>query len=317
MKALSFPKAITFYLESRRRLGFALESEGALLENLVEYAQEFHHRGPLTTDLALNWAQVPPPLDPMRRARRLEAVRHFALFWRAFDARTQIPPSGLFGPAYRRVPVHIFTGQEIAALLAAAQQLPPTEGLRPRTFGTLLGLLTCTGLRISEALSLQLEDWEATQAVLTIRQAKFGQSRQVPLAPSAAAALRTYLRARTKAFPQSHARALFLNGEGQPLSYREASGTFATLRDQLRWQQKRPRPRLHDLRHTFTVACLLGWYRQGQEELNAKILSLAVYLGHRNIRHTYWYLTAVPELLALGSARWAKALAGQKGAARE
>jgi hypothetical protein len=70
-------------------------------------------------------------------------------------------------------------------------------------------------------------------------------------------------------------------------------------------------------RHTFAVECLLGWYRQGQEELNAKILSLAVYLGHRNIRHTYWYLSAVPELLALGSARWAKALNSQKGAAHE
>jgi integrase len=74
---------------------------------------------------------------------------------------------------------------------------------------------------------------------------------------------------------------------------------------------------LHDLRHTFAVECLLGWYRQGQEELNAKILSLAVYLGHRNIRHTYWYLSAVPELLALGSARWAKALAPQEGAPHE
>jgi integrase len=74
---------------------------------------------------------------------------------------------------------------------------------------------------------------------------------------------------------------------------------------------------LHDLRHTFAVACLLGWYRRGQEEINAKIFSLAVYLGHRNIRHTYWYLTAVPELLALGSARWAKALTGHKGTTHE
>jgi len=85
----------------------------------------------------------------------------------------------------------------------------------------------------------------------------------------------------------------------------------------LGWQNQQPRPRLHDLRHTFAVECLLGWYRQGQAELNAKIFSLAVYLGHRNIRHTYWYLTAVPELLALGSARWAKSLAPQKGAAHD
>lgn len=317
MKARSLKAAVAFYLESRRGLGFALESEGSLLENLVRHARQLHHRGPLTSQLALNWAQVPPPTHSLRRARRLEAVRHFARFWAAFEPRTQIPPAGLFGPAYRRVPVHIYTPREIAALLAAAQQLPPQESLRPLTFNTLLGLLACTGLRISEALQLALADWEPAQAVLTIRQAKFGQSRHVPLASSATTALNTYWQARAKAFPKGNSGAFFLNRQGQRLTYQEAGGTFAALREQLHWQDQRPRPRLHDLRHTFAVECLLGWYRQGQEELNAKILSLAVYLGHRNIRHTYWYLSAVPELLALGSARWAKALNSQKGAAHE
>lgn len=317
MKAHSLKGAIAFYLASRRRLGFALESEGGLLNNLVEYARKSHHRGPLTTELSLNWAQVPPPTSPLRRARRLQALRHFAAFWAAFDPRTQIPPAGLFGPAYRRVPVHIYTPQEIGALLGTAQHLGPPQSLRPHTFGTLLGLLACTGLRISEALQLQLEDWEPTEAVLTIRQAKFGQSRYVPLTPSAATALKAYLQARTKAFPKSNTSMIFLNGQGQALTYWQAGNTFAALRGQLGWQHKQPRPRLHDLRHTFAVDCLLGWYRKGQEELNTKILSLAVYLGHRNIRHTYWYLTAVPELLALGSTRWARALAGQKGVAHE
>ncbi len=317
MKVRSLKAAVGFYLQSRRRLGFALKSEGALLENLVQYARELRHGGPLTTELALQWAQVPPPANPLRRACRLEAVRHFALFWVTFDPRTQVPPAGLFGPAYRQVPVHIYTSQENAALLAAARQLAPQESLHPLTFSTLLGLLTCTGLRISEALQLELADWEPTQAVLTIRQAKFGQSRYVPLASSAAAALNTYLRARTKAFPNVKSSALFLNQRAKPLAYWQASETFAVLRNQLGWQNKQPRPRLHDLRHTFAVECLLGWYRQGQAELNAKILSLAVYLGHRNIRHTYWYLTAVPELLALASARWASTLNSQKGAAHE
>lgn len=167
-----------------------------MLRNLVEHARKLQHRGPLTSALALSWAQVPPPTHSPRRVRRLNAVRHFALFWAAFDPRTQVPAAGLFGPAYRRAPVHIYTSEQIAALLARAQQLPPQETLWPRTLSTLLGLLACTGLRISEALHLQLEDWEPTQAVLTIRQAKFGQSRYVPLAPSAASVLKTYLRAR-------------------------------------------------------------------------------------------------------------------------
>ena len=318
MKARALKTAVAFYLESRRRLGFALESEGALLENLVRHARQLRHRGPLTSRLVLNWAQVPPPANPRRRARRLEAVRHFARFWVAFDPRTQIPPAGLFGSAYGcRGPVHIYTPQEIAALLAAAQRLPPPESLHALIFSTLLGLLACTALRISEALQLTLTDWQPAEAVLTLRQAKFGQSRYVPLAPSATTALNTYLQARTKAFPKGNSCALFLNRQGQGLTYRQVGTTFGVLRNQLGWQDKRPHPRLHDLRHTFAVECLLDWYRQGQEELNAKILSLAVYLGHRNIRHTYWYLSAVPELLALGSARWAKALAPQEGAAHE
>jgi integrase len=317
MKTGSLKAAIGFYLQSRRRLGFALKSEGALLENFVRYGQLRHHRGPLTSRLMLAWVQLPPPTHSLRRARRLEAVRHFARFWTAFDPRTQVPPPGLFGPAYRRVPVHVYTPEEIAALLAVARQQAPLQSLYSLTFATLLGLLACTGLRISEALQLELADWEPTEAVLTIRQAKFGQSRYVPLSPSAANALTTYLRARRKAFPKAKTAALFLDRQARPLTYRLVGKTFRALRQQLGWQAQQPRPRLHDLRHTFAVECLLGWYRQGHEELNAKILSLAVYLGHRNIRHTYWYLTAVPELLALGSGRWAKALDIPPGATHE
>jgi integrase len=247
----------------------------------------------------------------------LEAVRHFARFWATFDPRTQVPPAGLFGPAYRRVPVHIYTTQEIAALLAAARQPLPHPSRVPLSFCTLLGLLACTGLRISEALQLELADWDRTQAVLTIRQSKFGQSRYVPLSASATLALNTYLRTRTRTFPQARSAALFLDQRAKPLAYWQAGQSFAALRRQLGWQNKQPRPRLHDLRHTFAVECLRRWYHQGQEELNAKILSLAVYLGHRNIRHTYWYLTAVPDLLALGTQRWAQALKVEKGASGE
>jgi integrase len=317
MKSHSLKAAVAFYLESRRRLGFALREEGSLLENLVAYAQETHHRGPLTTALALNWAQVPPPSQPQGRACRLEVVRHFARFWVVFDPRTQIPPPGLFGPAYRRSPVHLYTPEEIFLLLEAAQQLPSPPTLYPQTFSTLLGLLACTGLRISEALRLELTDWQPDPAVLTIRRTKFGRSRYVPLSPSATGSLNTYLQARVQAWPKAASLALFLNPQGQRLAYWQVNDTFLQLRHQLGWQDRRPRPRLHDLRHTFAVNCLLGWYRKGQSELDAKVLSLAVYLGHRNLRHTYWYLTAVPELLALGTARWAKALAAQKGVSHE
>lgn len=315
MKRLSLASALAFYLQSRRSLGFALQSTGALLGNLVRYSRKAHHHGPLTTELAIAGAEAAPPASA-QRAHRLAVVRQFARFWAAFDPRTQIPPAGLFGPGYRRRPVHIYTPAQIGALRARAQQLSSAHSMRADTLSTLLGLLACTGLRISEALRSRLVDWDPAEAVLTVRRSKSGQSRCVPLAPTAARALQGYLQARQKAFPKAKTDALFLNQWGQPLTYGLVHRAFGTLCDQLHWQQ-RPKPRLHDLRHTFAVNCLLSWYRTGQEELNAKVLSLAVYLGHRDIRHTYWYLSAVPELLALAVARGDQTLTPEKGAARE
>jgi integrase/recombinase XerC len=257
----------------------------------------------------LRWVQKASPKHFGRRARRLEVVRQFALFWKAFDSRTQIPPAGLFGPSHRRVPVHIYTPEEISALLTTASQCPSLRPSNPSPYVTLFGLLACTGLRISEALELRLEDWDPQSTVLTIRQTKSGQSRYVPVSSSVARALNEYRQLRSKTFASPVSAQFFLNEHGRLLRYPQVSKTFSAIRRQLGWHSQVPCPRLHDLRHTFAVTVLLGWYRQGQREINAKILSLAVYLGHRNIRHTYWYLTAVPELLALGSLRWAKALA--------
>ena len=144
MKARALKTAVAFYLQSRRRLGFALESEGALLENLVRHARQLRHRGPLTNRLALNWAQVPPPANPRRRARRLEAVRHFARFWVAFDSRTQIPPAGLFGSAYGgRGPVHIYTPKRSPPCWRPRNDSPRLHDLRhPFAVECLLGLVS-------------------------------------------------------------------------------------------------------------------------------------------------------------------------------
>ena len=180
MKTLCLQEAVPFYLESRHRLGFALQEDGRLLSHFVAYVRRRDHRGPLTTALALSWAQGPPPTHLSRRARRLNAVRHFALFWAAFDPRTQVPPAGLFGPAYRRGSVHLYTAAQIAALLAQAQKLPAPETLWPRTMSTLLGLLACTGLRMSEALHLHREDWEPSPSRADHSP---GEVRPIPLRP--------------------------------------------------------------------------------------------------------------------------------------
>jgi integrase len=311
--SLSIAKAVDFYLETRRSLGFALVGEGRLLRSLADYVQHIRHRGPLTADLVLAWARLPAQAEPLWWARRLEAAQRLARFWQAFDPRTQIPPSGVFGPAYGRPQPHLYTPEELSNLLHSASTLAPSGSLRSLTFQTLLGLLACTGLRISEALHLRLQDFDVVTGTITVHRSKFGQSRCLPLSLDAVAALQAYQRARRKHHPHTNTPNLFLNLHGQALSYSQAAKTFRLLRRQLRWSQQ-PLPRLHDLRHTFTVTRLLNWYRQGEERVNQKILALATYLGHRNIRHTYWYLSALPELLALATTRLANTPAKETSA---
>ena len=301
MKAsLSLSQAVDFYLCTRRRFGFALKTEERLLRSMVVYSRRVHHQGPLTEAFALEWARLPADAKPMWWAKRLHAVRGLARFWHTFDPKIQVPSAGVFGPGNCRRPVHIYNADEISQLLQAATMLRPAQGLRPAAFTTLLGLLACTGMRISEALNLQLTDFDSSAATLMIRRSKSGQSRVLPLRPSSVQALQSYQRVRQKHCSHANNAAFFLSERGKPLSYEMARAVFRSLREQLDWVRP-PIPRLHDLRHTFAVNRLIAWQRQGGDEVNRNILALATYLGHRNIRHTYWYLSAMPELLALAS----------------
>jgi len=301
-KLRSVPAAIDFYLTIRRQLGFALLQEGWLLSTLADYARRTHHRGPLSAELVLHWAQLPQPADPLWWARRLAVARQFAQFWVAFDPRTQVPPPGVFGPSHRRRPVHIYTPAQIAALLQATTSLGPADGIRVATFKTLFGLLACTGLRISEALNLRPKDFDATDRTLFVQPAKFSPARRLPLKASASTALSQYEQFCQRKVAQAVRPAFFLSGHGRPLTRDHAEAIFAQLRARLGWT-KDPVPRLHDLRHTFAVRCLVGWNRQAGG-VDAKILALANYLGHRRVTDTYWYLSAIPQLLASSAARF-------------
>lgn len=305
MKALSLAKAVEFYLKQRRQLGFPLKEDGQMLHQLVRYAAQQGHRGPLTSQLVLAWAQAPAQASRFWWARRLDAARRFAAFWRAFDPRTELPPAGALGPSYHRRAVHLYTPKEIAALMQAARDL---GGLRGLTFQALIGLLACTGLRVGEALRLRTQDIDWTAALLTVRHSKSRRSRCVPLHATALDALKRYGKQRQKYLLQNDANWLFVGRNGRAVSYGQAAYTFRSLRARLGWNQQ-PVPRLHDLRHNFATGCLIEGYRQG-EDVGQKVLLLATYLGHSSIHDTYWYLSAVPELLALTHARWADAARG-------
>jgi integrase/recombinase XerC len=309
VKRLPLAKTVEFYLQQRRQLGFPLKEDGQMLHQLVAYAAQRAHRGALTNQLSLAWAQAPAQGNRLWWARRLDAARRFARFWTAFDPRTEVPPPGVFGPSYRRRAVHLYTPQEITALMEVAGAL---GGLRGLSFQTLIGLLACTGLRIGEALRLQDQDLDWATGLLTVRHSKFGRSRCLPLQASTLQALKRYRQKRRKHLQQTDPTPLFIGRNGRAIPYARAAATFRCLRQRLGWEQ-RPVPRLHDLRHTFAVGSLIDWYREG-EPVDQKVLSLATYLGHSHIQGTYWYLSAVPELLALAQARWSELSAKPGGA---
>jgi integrase len=289
-------KLVDDYLTKRRALGFALRSHGAYLQGFARYADRYGHRGPLTLKLAVRWARLPKNASPSLWACRFASIRPFAKYQAALDPRTEIPPTGYFGPAHRRPTPHIYSRTEIRALIGAARRLHPRGGLRPLTYATLLGLLACTGLRISEALRLRQADVDLHQGVITVRQSKFKQSRLVPLHPSAVTALRRYSRARDQQVAAEHC---FASQSGQALRYCTVWLTFRSLvsRGLGNHSCGGRLPRIHDMRHTFATLRLLQWIREGTPPDYA-VLLLSRYLGHQQVSHTYWYLSGVPELFS-------------------
>jgi integrase len=217
-------------------------------------------------------------------------------------------PGRAFEPARAnpRAP-HIYTDEEIQALLRAAQAFPLRYPRRRwLLYPTLIAFLYATGLRISEALALTLEDVDWRPAVVHVRQTKFHKSRLVPFTSSSAAAIQRYLIARAE---RGHATTptapFFVNHHGGRLSYRTAAGAFRRIvRDAgVRTEPGTRNPRLHDLRHSAAVQRLALWYREGKD-VQALLPVLVTYLGHSAIWCTEIYLTATAELLDQASTRF-------------
>lgn len=285
------------YLDFRRSLGFQLKTEGKMLLKFAQFVDESDHSGPLTTELALRWSCLPDAASSLYRARRLEVVRCFARFVAIFDEATEIPAQGLLGRAHRRIVPHIYSDREISDLLDVAGQLRPNGGLRPQTFQILFGLLASTGLRISEALALQNDGLDMDQHLLTIRETKFRKSRLIPLHPTTAARLESYVRFRDQRVPLAEADTVLVSDGGTPLNYWTVRSTFRSICTRLGWKSNGGRhlPRLYDLRHTFACRRLQQWCRDGIE-IDHAISALSTYMGHVRVTDTYWYLTGTPEL---------------------
>jgi integrase len=294
------------YLDERRRLGFALATPGTQLLNFARFADRTGHCGPLTVQLMMDWAQGEAKrANPATWARRLEILRPFARYRAQVEPGTEVPCADVFNHKRRRPTPHIYTVAEIADLLAAACRLPPVGTLRPLTYETLFGLIAAAGLRLSEALRLHCGDFDGDGGTLTIRQTKFCKSRLVPLHPTTIAAVSQYLSTRQRFIPAEPDAPLFVSPSGTALVKRTVHGVFAGLRAELGWIARGtlPMPRIHDLRHSFVCRRVTLWHETGTDIDNA-MLALSTYVGHAKVSDTYWYLTAVPDLMAVAGKRF-------------
>lgn len=301
MNNTTIQTAVQRYLDERRQLGFDLSIAGKQLMRFARYADAHGHHGPLTLGIQLDWARE----HVLRTgfvtwARRLEVVRPFAAYYRQFEPSSVVPDLKFFGPGHRRLAPHIYTDQEVCDLLEEAGRLTPQGGLRPATYQTLFGVIAATGLRISEALHLRDADVDLQEARLTVRQTKFNKSRCLPIHSSVVQALSQYRSRRNHVTSCLADMTFFVSAEGQALSLRGVENVFARLRERLGWKPRgdHPQPRIHDLRHAFAVRRVLQWHQAGVT-MDHGMFWLCTYLGHAKISDTYWYLTGVPELMAV------------------
>jgi integrase len=283
----------------RRGLEFKLHDAGKLLLRLVTFMEQ-HHASYITLQLALAWAQQPSNVQPTEWAHRLSIVRLFARHRSATDPRTEVPPNGLLPFRPKRARPYLYSAQEIKALLRAALALPTSRGgLRPWAYHCLFGLLSVAGLRLGEVRNLELPIVDLRAAVLTIRGAKFGKSRLVPLHASTRDVLADYLRRRNRLWATRPVSSyVFISNRGNRLDRGAIRRTFYALSRQigLRGPSDRHGPRLHDLRHRFAVMTLLRWYRSGKDP-ERRLPILSAYLGHVHVSDTCWYLSAWPEMM--------------------
>lgn len=296
---------VNTYVQWKRNLGYDLKISARELQRFADFADKIGHSGPITTPLILRWAQEAKKDSRLYRARRVEMARTFARFEATFEPRTQIPPRRILGPAHQRVQPYIYSPQDITNLMTEARKLNPSDGLRPRTYETLIGLLASTGLRVCEALNLKQNELEAGSRRLIIRETKFHKSRIVPLSSSVIHALDEY-----RSFCQSYPVPIYtdhflVSEQGRALKPSVMHYTFRKICSQtpLDTQRSSRAPRLYDLRHTFACRVLQRWYAEG-DNVNQQLPYLSTYLGHVKPSDTYWYLSAVPELMEIVQSRF-------------
>ena len=298
------------YLELRRQMGFKLRRGEKLLRQFVDYC-DAERIAVVTADVALKWATLPKEPSQSWLSMRLGVVRGFARHLSLLDERHQVVPTSLLPCRPTRATPYLYSEEQVTALMAAAARLG--SPIRQAGYATIVGLLWATGMRVGEAFALDTADVDLAEGLVTVRGAKFGKSRELPVHKSTTEALGAYLELRRRLCPSPASSAFFVSAAGTRILYCNFHLGFQELVHTagLRARSARCRPRPHSLRHSFAVRTLVGWYRDGAD-VEAMLPRLSTYLGHVHPANTYWYLSAAPELLGLAADRLAMATEGPR-----
>lgn len=293
--------ALGDYLTLRRSMGFKLRRAEKLLGQFVDYCDSQGTKV-ITADFALKWATLPEGASRSWVCHRLCVVRGFSRHLALIDERHEVVPTSLVPHRPTRATPFLYTEEQVSALMTAASSF--RSPIRQATFEAIVGLLWATGVRVGEALSLDTDDVDFALGVLTVREAKFGKTREIPLHKTTTAALHAYAKRRARLCPEASTPAFFISAAGTRVLYCNFHLGFQELvrRAGIEVRSSACRPRPHDLRHSFAVRTMIGWYRDGLD-VEAQLPRLSTYLGHVHPANTYWYLSAAPELLGLAAER--------------
>ncbi|GGC14322.1 integrase [Novosphingobium endophyticum] len=294
-------QALSRYVLMRRGFGYRYIGEERCLGDFVAF-MDAAEATVITRKLAMDWVtQAQPSSWPSR----LSMVRGFARQLSSIEPGTETPPAGIF-PSPRRTRPYIYTEAEIEQLLEATLRWGLAEGINRQTYHCLFGLLAATGMRLGEAIGLERADVDLEAGVLTLRRAKGGKDRLVPLHPTTAEALADYAARRDDSPVCRNSPWFFVLRYGQQLrpQYPERIFIGVLRKLGLRDPELHSRgPRLHDLRHSFAVNTIVRWYRAG-ENVERMLPTLSTYLGHSKVRDTYWYLSSMEQVVGKLEARW-------------
>jgi integrase/recombinase XerD len=294
-------ESMRHYVSLRRALGRAFRSEETILRHWDAFLmRHFGKTCQVKAPMFQAWARTMTTLTATVRRQRMLIVRNFLLFHARRHPRTYVPDLKTFPkPIPRRRP-RLVSATEMAQLLATASVLAPSHRnpLRAQSIRLALVLLFCCGLRRGELLRLRIRHFDPREKVLHVEAAKFHKTRLVPLPDSVADEVQRYLALRHG--PLQPDAPLLSSGQcvAREATYSphglSENWQFLCLTTGVLNERGRP-PRLHDLRHSFAVAALDRWYRQGVN-VQSKLPHLATYLGHVSIVSTHYYLQLSPEL---------------------